>query len=131
MKIEKVSYQKLFSIGNFLNERIGFEASIDEGESPEAVVKHLKEVADNLHKEMNPGLEIHVNYDAIPYSNFGSHKENQEEEKIPNGKEERIASIIRQINGCTEKKVLEAFHLLAKSSPEILSAYNKKMEEFV
>jgi hypothetical protein len=42
MKIEKVSYQKLFSTGPYVNEKIGMEAQIDEGESPERALSEIK-----------------------------------------------------------------------------------------
>ena len=42
MRITRVSYQQLRSFGNFQNERIGAESTVEIGESPEAVLAHVK-----------------------------------------------------------------------------------------
>lgn len=42
----------------------------------------------------------------------------------------RIESIIRDINSCKEKKVLESYKLIAKTDEKLQSAYDKKMLEF-
>lgn len=57
MKIEKVTYQKTYSIGPYLTDRVGFEASINEDEeTPEAALSQLQEVADEWHKGVYPHL---------------------------------------------------------------------------
>lgn len=39
--IRKVQYQRLFSFGQYENERIGFEAEVNDGQEPEAVLGEL------------------------------------------------------------------------------------------
>jgi hypothetical protein len=66
MKITKVSYQKAFVTGPFLQEKIGFEAEMDNEpvpqsdamlfESPMAVLDRLKDMAEKFHKDANPHL---------------------------------------------------------------------------
>lgn len=57
MKIEKVTYQKTYSIGPYLTDRVGFEASIDEEkETHEEVLSWLKAMADDWHKDAYPHL---------------------------------------------------------------------------
>ena len=57
MKITKVSYQKAFITGPFLQEKIGFEAEIDEHiQSVHDALTQLKGMTEDFHKESNPHL---------------------------------------------------------------------------
>lgn len=59
MKIEKVSYQKAYIIGPYLQEKVGFEASYNPNEeTAEDVLSKLRKMADEWHKENNPHLEF-------------------------------------------------------------------------
>ncbi|MGG6296292.1 hypothetical protein ACQ4M4_18030 [Leptolyngbya sp. AN02str] len=42
MKITKVYYSRLANLGNYSNERISMRADLDEGDSPEEVIEHLR-----------------------------------------------------------------------------------------
>ena len=56
MKIERVIYTQLFSFGDFQNERIGFEAVLEEGEDPGEAILKLKEKTEEqfrLHRSMD------------------------------------------------------------------------------
>ena len=68
MKITKVTYQKAFIIGPYLQEKVGFEAEIThpfldaadgkfEIETPEMLLSRLKEMADKWHISQNPPLD--------------------------------------------------------------------------
>ena len=52
--VERVLYQRLYSVGEYENERIGFEASVDHGEDPMQVLSALKEKADSFMRTSNP-----------------------------------------------------------------------------
>jgi hypothetical protein len=57
MKIVKISYQKAFATGPFLQEKIGFEAEIEGGnQTAEGCLSLLKEMAERFHREANPLL---------------------------------------------------------------------------
>ena len=43
MRIKEVVYSRLFNIGDYSNERIGFKAVIEEGDNPEQVLAELAE----------------------------------------------------------------------------------------
>lgn len=65
MKLEKISYAKIFPTGVYLNERIGFEASISEREDAQLALMELRNMAEKFHKEANPHLynqtsELHI-----------------------------------------------------------------------
>jgi hypothetical protein len=54
MRVEKINYQKVFPVGSYLTERIGFEASMEDWEDPKAVVEELRQMAEDIHKEKYP-----------------------------------------------------------------------------
>lgn len=57
MKITKITYQKAFITGPFLQERIGFEAEvIEEIQSVPDALAQLKGMAEDFHKQSNPHL---------------------------------------------------------------------------
>lgn len=45
MKVTHVEFSALYNMGDYNNEKIGFRASLDEGDTPEAVVEALREKA--------------------------------------------------------------------------------------
>lgn len=63
MKITKVSYQKTYSIGPYLTDRVGFEAEPEgiPGDSPMEILSWLQEIADEWHKKSHP----HIYQDTI------------------------------------------------------------------
>ena len=56
MKITTVSYQKTYSIGPYLTDKIGLEASLDDKESVADVLDNLRGKADEWHKAEHPHL---------------------------------------------------------------------------
>jgi hypothetical protein len=54
MKIDRISYQKVFPVGSYLTERISFEASLDEGETPQDAINQMRQMAEDLHREKFP-----------------------------------------------------------------------------
>ena len=63
MRIIKVTYQKSFVTGPFLQERIGFEAEIDESEdSVTAALSDLRALAEGWHNNSNPHLHQEEKY---------------------------------------------------------------------
>lgn len=48
-KIKSISYERLFNLGNFNNEKIGFIAEFENNETPEQVFSFLKEKIEDAH----------------------------------------------------------------------------------
>ena len=68
MKIDRVRYDKKFSIGPYLTDSVGIEAQVDPGETPELVLTTLVAIVDEWHKSTNKslyGAEIKTE-EAIP-----------------------------------------------------------------
>jgi hypothetical protein len=116
MKIEKVSYQKAYVIGPYLQEKVGFEASID-GDSPEEVLSKLRKMADEWHRANNPLLQ--------PGAEVGPSIQEIQEQKPRN----TVSFLVEDIKSCTELKVLESYRILAKTKPELQAAYDEMLEK--
>lgn len=56
MKVDKVSYQKAFIIGPYLQEKVGIEIQLDEGENPDAVLGIAKGIVETWHRAANKEL---------------------------------------------------------------------------
>ncbi len=56
MKITAISYQKVFPLAQFVNERIGVEASVDIDDDVDECMKMLKGTVETWHKQLNPNL---------------------------------------------------------------------------
>lgn len=56
MKITKVTYQKTYSIGPYLTDRVGIEADPEGDETPADVLDNLRAKADEWHKAEHPHL---------------------------------------------------------------------------
>lgn len=116
MKVDKVTYTKSYSIGPFLQEKVGFEASIDPEDIPENVLNYLKVMADQWHKENNPHLDVPMYEQTIPDMQVDAPKSRNEK-------------ILAGISTCNDITVLKSYSLLAKQDEATLLAYNKKLEE--
>ncbi len=51
MKLSQISYQRVYPLGSYSTERIGLEATLDEGENPETALSHLKILVEEGHQE--------------------------------------------------------------------------------
>ena len=58
MRIDRIIYQKAFVTGPFLQEKIGMEAQIDDGEDVQAKMLTLKNLVEDFHSRNNPGLVV-------------------------------------------------------------------------
>lgn len=64
MKITKVSYQKAFWIGSYLQDKAGVEIELEEGETPEQALTEAKGRLEQWHKEVNPLLYLDLGMPA-------------------------------------------------------------------
>jgi len=126
MNIISVNYNRTYAIGPFLNEKIGVEATIEEGDNPIEVLKSLKELADNFNKIANPHLEPEEQkfFDAVGSKGFLNAVQPIDEREMKIGK-----SMPEQIMSCDSMKVLESYKLLVKNNDEWKAAYDLRFEQ--
>lgn len=125
MPLKGTSYKRKYPTFQFLNEDIGFEWEIVEGEDWEEVQDNLKAMADKQHRKNNPHLYMDNNMDTV--SKFQPLIE--EEIKRP-PKELQIKLHIDTINTYKDAgKLKQMFEKLANSHPEIKNAYDEKLKQ--
>lgn len=128
MKIISISYKQKFPIGQFLNADIGFEVQQEQGESVNDVLLQLKGMAEAFHRQefpqmyATPLLEIDQDFPPPETSQSTYAKRQQKPEN-------RVQSIIQDIETVRELTVLESYRLIAKANPEIQEAYNNKLKQ--
>jgi hypothetical protein len=74
MKIDRIIYKKVFPLSPFVNEHIGVEIQVDEGDDVDAVMKHAKDLVHSWHNPQMvdvhaPPLETVVNLRDEPVIN--------------------------------------------------------------
>ncbi len=126
MKIEKVTYQHPFIIGPFLQRKVGFEASLDEGEDPKEALNQLKAIAEEWDKESNPGQTISEDQEVL-----------QQAIQTDKPAENRIAILIGDIQKETVLRLpdgtggLDAWKLLADRQPALKEAYETRRKQII
>ena len=117
MKVDRISYQKLFPLGVYTNERIGMEAQLQDGDVYEDCFAELKKEVEAFHKSTNQ--QLYQDSDS-PVASF----------QKPDSKESATERMLTAINTCTEMKVLETFKLLVKNNQVFQEAYDNKLKSF-
>jgi hypothetical protein len=117
MKIDRISYSKIIPIGSYCNERIGLEASIDEGDDVETSMQKLKDLVNSL--ASNQIQVVESGNGELPVEN-----------RTP--KEQQIANFKEAITTCTSMKALEMFKKLVdrENLPALTEAYDNKLKSF-
>jgi hypothetical protein len=123
MKPRTVTYQRAFVVGPYLQERIGFEAQVDDHEEPEAVLEELKEMAKKFHLTSNPQL-----YPTGKENLIQSFNEIPEIQKEP--KEKAIDGWVNTIQSITTLRGLENLRPMVEkeNNPRLLEAFENKLK---
>ncbi len=118
MNIIKVTYQKAFVIGPYLQEKIGIEVEVDEeiGERAEFALDKAKEIVERWHKENNPEPAQVGPQAELPIINRTS-------------EEVRIGLFVTDIESCQDLTTLHSYKLLVRSDDKLKEAYQKKEQE--
>lgn len=136
MKITTVNYQKVFPLGQYINERIGVEIQVDPDESEVDALREAKRIVEQFHKDNNPQLytetTVHNNsqFEDSPNAPWNLRKADEQPPYTP---KTQPHSTIEAINSCTTLKVLQEFDLIVKNMsskyPEIKEAYDNKLKQ--
>ena len=131
MKIDRVSYQKVYAVAAYVTERIGVEASIDEGQDPKFVLAELKKLCDEVNQANNPHLYANQKPNAV-YPLTPDDVFTERLMQMPDINEEEIdpPSLINQMTTCTSPVVFKIYKNLVKTDEE-KEFYDKKMEELL
>lgn len=123
MKTDKVTYQTTFPVAPFLNDKIGFEITLEEGDTEEDALTYAKKKAEDWHRKANPHIYA-VDLGPLPTL---QPKEIAIEKPLP--EEQRIAQLISDIYNCTilgTNDGLESYKGLVQreNKADITAAYN-------
>lgn len=133
MKIEKVTYQKTYSIGPYLTDRVGFEASLDEPRreedgsytifTPEGALSELEKFADAWHRKAHPHLYQEPNVLLQEIRN-----EPPPIQQIEN-REKAKGDIKASMEDCITLEQLKEYKLLASTDKDLQSIYMNRLKE--
>lgn len=134
MKITKVTYQKTYSIGPYLTDRVGFEADLSEDwarvegelkwETPEMVLSNLRKMADEWHKKENQHL---YEERIVPTTKDSFFHEPTSPSPIINIQHEKIQIAIENAKTLDELKDIKTVHPLLPVP--LMEVYNKRLKE--
>jgi hypothetical protein len=116
MKIDRVSYQKVYAVAAYVTERIGVEASVDEGQDPKLILAELKKLCDEVNQANNPHIE---------------QSQPSEPEVLPVTPVEKVIgkSMVDQIMSSGDMKILETYRLLVKNNTEWKAAFDLRFDQ--
>lgn len=137
MKITTVNYQKVFPLGQYINERIGVEIQVDPDESEVEALRQAKRIVEQFHKDNNPQLYTETPSNSLHWDVLSIQQitktENSDYLDIKTPPKPKPHSTIEAINTCTNLKTLQEFDLIVKNMsnkyPEIKEAYDNKLKE--
>lgn len=115
MIIDRISYQRVFAIGNYVTERIGLEASLDTNDNPQTELEHLKIIVNDLHSATIATLE----------------ETRGTQVRTIEPVEDKVESWKQVISMCTSKKAVEMFRVRVEETGDIglTELFEKKLLE--
>lgn len=113
MKVTKILYRKKFPYAPFLNEDIGFEAEVEDGECMKDVIQYLRETAEDSFKKAYPTVTLQKTVEEVD-------KRTPEQMKIDD---------IALIMSSKTLEELYSFKLLRGIDKDYFHAYNVKEKE--
>lgn len=121
MTLTNISYQRVYPLGSYSTERIGLEATLDEGENPETALSHLKILVEELHQET---------LKSLPTDDFrGTHVRNVVEEPV-----DSVNKVLEAIRLCNEIEgngefSLRTYWLISKGNLVLSQAYKEREKQ--
>jgi len=130
MKTTLVSYEKLFPLGPYINEKIRIEGTLEEGETVEQAFTDARKMVHDFHHKTNPELYAENNMRGTVISDVPEpvKKKLSNEEK----KAETINSTIQVINTAENIGQVEIFRKLVnrENIPALTEAFENAIKKF-
>lgn len=125
MQFEKISYQRVFNLGNYESVRIGADVLINPGEDAKQALNEAKEFVEQWRKENNayhfadttPDIPIIPKKEWVQPINMYSNKPISDE------------TLIFEIGTCNSVKTLESYKFIVKGKKDLEEIYNNKLKE--
>lgn len=113
MKVTKIIYSKKFPYAPYLNESIGFEADLLEGEDEKETIQYLRELAEQSFTTAHPNVVLQKQVEEV-------------DKRTP---EEMKAADIADIMSSKTLQELDTFKILKTIDKDYFNAYNTKLKE--
>jgi len=133
MKIDKVTYQKTYSIGPYLTDRVGFEATPSEPwmeedgtlhlDTADVMLTNLEKIADEWHRKAHPHLYQEPNVLLQEIRN-----EPPPIQQVEN-REKAKGDIKASMEDCITLEQLKEYKLLASTDKDLQSIYMNRLKE--
>jgi hypothetical protein len=121
MEITKVYYERIFPLAPYINEKVGFEATIDGTvESEKEALTKLKQISEEWHIANNPQVHSDPN-------TFTDHSVIPSIQVKP--EDRKIGLTVEDILSCSSLTVLQAYKSLINNDLELKMAFDKRYEE--
>jgi hypothetical protein len=111
MKVTTINYSKRFPYAPYLNESIGFEATIEEGEDIQESIQKLREQAEQSFSNAHPTIVLKPAIEQVL------------------SKEEITEGNIKAIMDCKTLEELETCKLLTKQGKDEFHAFNVRKKQ--
>lgn len=126
MKYTKVTYQKAFVIGPYLQEKVGIEIDISDSQyTPEEALSQARNVVETWHIANNP--QVHSDNGQYNPLNPDSH--------LPiitsTIEEHQIGLTTESLTSCNDLTTLDSYRLLIKGKPDLEEAYAKRRRQIM
>lgn len=134
-QFERVTYQRVFNLGNYESVRIGADVLINPGEDAKQALNEAKEFVEQWRKENNAYHFADTTPDIpiIPksYNSSIMRSPNQPEEVYEKYTSSKASpqSMTDQINSCKDLKTLESYKFIVKGKKDLEEIYNNKLKE--
>ena len=128
MKATKVTYLKTFPLGQFINEKIGIEIELNEGDDIQSALAFARSECELNHKTNNAHLykDQETTMEQDPVVIWGEPLRKTEPQKLS-----QKELIISEINKCQSPKQLKEWNLLASKYPETKELYDIKLKQLI
>jgi len=131
MRVDKISYQKIFPTGMmYLNHKIGVEIQVEEKDDWEECFQLAKRMVEKWNLESNPSYAAAMEYTKPTEITSGLNGSQPTITQVEKPIRDTVDNIIDDINSCKELKVLESYKLIAKTNERIQEAYTNKLNSF-
>lgn len=124
MKPITVNYQKVFQLAPYVNERIGVDMQLDDGDSPLEALAKAKDLVEKFHRD---GTGSSISATTTPETPAPTPIPIVKAEK--QSKEQIEATIIAEIYSCTDIDKLESYSIFAKTYPGAKAAYDEMYQK--
>lgn len=124
-QFERITYQRVFNLGNYESIRIGADVLINPGEDAKQALNEAKEFVEQWRKENNA---YHF-ADTTPDIPIIPKQEKVNNDFVKEYYNAVTQTIDEQIKSCANLKVLESYKFIVKGKPDLETIYQSKLKE--